>query len=91
MKPADFCFDRTPDDFPSAMLDENDALSATAQAGARIRKLLIKIETRAHVYRTSAPGCVWKLLLNFGSPKSVLGNPHHEVRKSQNTFKKAFA
>ena len=55
MKPADFCFDRTPDDFPSAMLDENDALSATAQAGARIRKLLIKIETRAHVYRTSAP------------------------------------
>ena len=36
-------------------------------------------------------GCVWKLLLNFGSPKSVLGNPHHEVQKSQNTFKKAFA
>ena len=36
-------------------------------------------------------GCVWKLVLNFGSPKSVLGNPHHEVRKSQNTFKKAFA
>ena len=49
MKPADFCFDRTPSDFPSAMLDENDALSATAQAGARIRKLQIKTETRAHV------------------------------------------
>ena len=39
----------------------------------------------------SVIGCVWKLLLNFGSPKSVLGNPHHEVQKSQNTFKRAFA
>ena len=54
MKPADFCFDRTPTDFPSAMLDENDALWATAQAGARIRKLQIKTETRAHVYPTQA-------------------------------------
>ena len=27
----------------------------------------------------------------FGSPKSALGNSHYEVRKSQNTFKKAFA
>ena len=48
MKPADLCFDRTPTDFPSTMLDENDALLATAQAGARIRKLQIKTETRAH-------------------------------------------
>ena len=34
-------------------------------------------------------GCVWKSFLNFVSPKSVIGNWHHKVYKSQNTFKKA--
>ena len=36
-------------------------------------------------------GCVWKLVSNFVSPKTALGNSHLEVQKTQNTFKKAFA
>ena len=45
------------------------------------------LEQSAH----GVTGCIWKLVSNFVSPKTALGNSHFEVRKTQNTFKIAFA